>query len=235
MPDGLTIYYASTGNESIGGYDIFVSRYNLSNDTYLTPNQLGMPFNSIYNDYMLVIDEENEIGYFATDRFQPEDKVVVYTFIPNEEVTPIESEDEQMLINRAKITSIKDTWIQGENYHAYMGKIKSNIEKEKQKIKKDFVFPINDNIVYYSLNDFDSDAAKKSFLQAKALLEKITALENQLDAQRQEYAHGNANKKQTMKSSILANEKQLEDLQIACKKAMIETRNLEIKYLRTKN
>jgi hypothetical protein len=234
MPDGLTIYYASTGNGSIGGYDIFVSRYNLTNDTYLAPNQFGMPFNSIYNDYMMAVDEVNEIGYFATDRFQPEDKVVIYTFIPNNEYTSVESEDEQELIGRALITSIQDTWVQGKDYQAYLNTIKSSIENERQKIQKDFTFVINDNIVYYALTDFDSDAAKNAFLQSQAIRDKIMVLENQLDIHRQNYAKGDASKKQSLKEPILANEKQLENWYEEYEKAIRNTRNLEIKYLRQK-
>jgi hypothetical protein len=234
MPDGLTIYFASTGNESIGGYDLYISRYNLNNDTYLAPNQMGMPFNSIYNDYMMAVDEENGIGYFASDRFQPADKVVVYTFIPGEEFTPLESDDEQFLIDRAKITSIQDTWIPGKDYHTYLNNLKSVVGQKTQKVKKDFTFVINDNIIYYSMNDFDSDAAKKSFLNVKNLQEKTAVLEDQLDGQRREYAKGNASKKQSLKQSILTTEKQLEDLQKACKKAVTDTRNLEIQYLRQK-
>ena len=49
MADGVTIYYASDG-EGLGGYDIFVTRYNTNTDTYLVPENVGMPFNSPYND-----------------------------------------------------------------------------------------------------------------------------------------------------------------------------------------
>ncbi|MDR0798596.1 MAG: hypothetical protein LBN18_02400, partial [Dysgonamonadaceae bacterium] len=82
--DGVTIYYASDGHGSIGGYDLFMTRYNSNNDTYLAPAQMGMPFNSPANDYLMVVDENLGIGYFASDRFQKEDQVAVYTFIPNE-------------------------------------------------------------------------------------------------------------------------------------------------------
>ena len=75
MADGITTYFASTGDNSMGGYDIFVTRYNSSSDTYLTPENAGMPFNSPFNDYMLVIDELNNLGWFASDRYQPEDRV----------------------------------------------------------------------------------------------------------------------------------------------------------------
>ena len=235
MPDGLTIYYASTGNGSIGGYDLFVSRYNLNNDTYLTSNQMGMPFNSIYNDYMLVIDEVNGIGYFVSDRFQPEDKVVVYTFIPNDEFTPLENKEDQELVERAKITSIRDTWLQNIDYQAQLRKIKADIEKEKNKVKKDFTFVINDNIVYYSLADFDSDAAKSSFIQSNKLKEKIQSLENLLDTQRKSFAEGTKAQKQSLRSQILTNERQLETMYQTYKNLLIETRNTEVKYLRNKN
>ena len=235
MPDGLTIYYASNGNGSIGGYDLFISRYNLNNDTYFAPNQMGMPFNSIYNDYMLVIDEVNEIGYFASDRFQPDNKVVVYTFIPNDRITPIESNDEQELRNRAKITSIRDSWLPNVNYLSKLDKIKTDIEKERNKVTKDFTFVINDNIVYYTLADFESDAAKNLFLQSKNMEESISNLEEQLENQRKEFAQAGNAKKQTLKSSIITNEQNLETMYQAYKKLLVETRNSEIKYLRTKN
>ena len=234
MPDGLTIYYASTGNGSIGGYDLFVSRYNLNNDTYLAPNQMGMPFNSLYNDYMLVIDEVNNIGYFASDRFQPEDKVVIYTFIPNNEFKSLDNKDEQVLIDRAKITSIRDTWLPNVDYQSKLRKIKADISKEQYKVKKDFTFVINDSIVYYTLADFESDAAKKSYLKSKDMEETIKKIENQLDSQRKTFAEGTNAQKQSLRSPILSNERQIESLYQTYYKTLIDTRNTEIKYLRTK-
>lgn len=77
---GLTLFFATNSDISIGGYDIVVSRRNTNNDEFQAPVNLGMPFNSIYNDYMMVIDKVNNIGWFVTDRFQPADQVVVYQF-----------------------------------------------------------------------------------------------------------------------------------------------------------
>ena len=56
LSDGVTLYFSSTGDESLGGYDIFVTRYNLNSGTYLTAENVGMPFNSPFNDYLLAID-----------------------------------------------------------------------------------------------------------------------------------------------------------------------------------
>ncbi|MDR0371517.1 MAG: hypothetical protein LBH80_06670, partial [Prevotellaceae bacterium] len=84
MLDGVTLYFASDNEEnSLGGYDIFITRFMNSANDYLAPENIGMPFNSIYNDYMLVIDELEGKGWFASDRFQPENKVMIYIFKPN--------------------------------------------------------------------------------------------------------------------------------------------------------
>jgi hypothetical protein len=233
MPDGLTVYYASTGNGSIGGYDLFVSRYNTDNGAYLTPNHLGMPFNSTANDYMMAVDELAGVGYFATDRFQPEDRVTVYTFIPNDEPVFVESEDFEVLSARAKISSFRDTWPQGANYQDFLQKIKQTAQNRQQETTKDFTFIINGNAVYHTLSDFHDDGAKQAFLRAQALQEQIAALENQLDAQRKDYAESSDSRKQALKSPILENESRLEALEEECGEMVLEARNREIK-LKTK-
>ena len=232
LPDGVTIYYASTGNGSIGGYDLFVTRYNSNNDTYLTPSQMGMPFNSIANDYMMVIDEHNEIGYFTTDRFQPDDKVIVYTFIFNEEVKPIESEDEKELVNRARINSIRDTWKENVDYASILSEVRKSIFEEQNKKQKDFFFVINDNIIYYTLADFENEAAKQIFQKSREVENSINELEDDLDALRQDYSNGNASLKQSLKSNILSKEDILFSLKEQNRKRVLDARNLEIKHLR---
>ncbi len=68
LTDGITIYYASDGDKWIGGYDIFRHPLQYEYDTYLMPENVGMPFNWPYNDYMFVIDEFNNLGRLASDR-----------------------------------------------------------------------------------------------------------------------------------------------------------------------
>ncbi len=233
LSDGVTIYYASTGQGSIGGYDIFVTRYNSSSDSYFKPEQLGMPFNSPYNDYMMAIDEYNNIGYFATDRFQPDDKVIIYTFLPNPEKISIESKDENYIRNRAKITSIKDSQKKGVNYKSKLSQIKEELQKSAEEEKKEFEFVINDNIVYYKLDDFSSHAAKQFFIQYQDLSKQLLILENQLEDKRKTYIEGNQVKKKSMTNSILSDEKKLQELTKQCNDLAIKVRNMEIKYLKS--
>jgi hypothetical protein len=232
LQDGLTVYYASTGNGSIGGYDLFITRYNSNNDTYLTPSQMGMPFNSIANDYLMVIDENNNIAYFATDRFQEEDKVIIYTFIPNEKITPIESENKDELISRSKITSIRDTWKTDVDYAAYIKDVKANILNEQNKVKRDFFFVINDNIIYYTVDDFKNAAAKQVFLKTQELEKQLKTQEKDLDDLRNNYMKGDAQYRKSVQATILYRENHLPELWEEYNKTVMHARNLEIRYLR---
>lgn len=80
MADGTTLYFAADGEESLGNLDIFISRRD--EDGFLQPSNIGMPYNSPYNDYLYAIDEQNGIGWWVTDRNGVPDMVTVYTFIP---------------------------------------------------------------------------------------------------------------------------------------------------------
>ncbi len=107
MPDGQTFYFANNGENSIGGYDIFLSRRQ-SDGEILDPQNIGMPYNSPYDDYMLVIDETAGLGWWATDRNRIPGKVTIYVFVPNS--TRINySPDDENLASYALITDIAAT------------------------------------------------------------------------------------------------------------------------------
>ena len=233
LSDGVTVYYASTGQGSIGGYDLFITRYNSASNTYFKPEQLGMPFNSPYNDYMLALDEYNGIGYFATDRFQREGKVVVYTFVPNEEKTTIETEDKSYLISRAKITSIRQSQKKEMDYAARLKQIKSEQQKKQEEISREFEFVINDNIIYYKLDDFKSHAARQLFIQYQSLRNQLDLLNRQLDDKRKVYKEGNTAKKTSLSKSILSDEKKSEEMTIQSNESAVKIRNTEIKHLKS--
>ncbi len=82
MSDGQTLYFATRGEGSLGGYDIFMTRRDTDGE-YMQPQNIGMPYNSPYDDYMLAIDEITGLGWWATDRNSPGDTVTVYVFRPS--------------------------------------------------------------------------------------------------------------------------------------------------------
>ncbi|MDR1645650.1 MAG: tetratricopeptide repeat protein [Tannerellaceae bacterium] len=230
LTDGITIYFASEGNGSIGGYDLFVTRYNTHSDTYLAPEQLGMPYNSFANDYMMVMDETKGLGWFASDRNQPEDKVCVYLFIPDEQRSRIEGNDMEMKRARALITSIADTWKPGSNYTELILLAHAAIPSEKKEIRKDFEFVINNNTIYYAWEDFKSPEARDFYEKRISLGKQIEDLGNRLDELRTAYAQGNRARKEQLKPTILQAEEQLYTLLLQPLSLEKRARNAEINY-----
>src|SRR5690554_3306471 len=234
MSDGLTIYFASTGHQSYGGYDIYVTRYNLANESYLTPNRLNMPFNSTFNDYLMVIDEEKGVGWFTSDRFQPADSVCVYTFIPNQRVTLVEavemeSEEEEMkyMAQRAMIASIAESWKENSDYTSLRLSAQQKPVQEQQ-VQGDFEFVINDGATYRMLSDFKNAQARSIFSQAQGLKNQLNTLRETLAEQRERFAAGDSGNS-ALRSSILQLEEQEATLHKEIERLEIQVCNQEIR------
>ena len=227
LTDGTTIYYASNNSESIGGYDLFVTRYSINTDSYLTPEQLGMPYNSIYNDYMMVIDEDKDLGWFVSDRYQPENKVCIYLFIPDEARTRIEDDDFELKRAMATLQSIKKTWMPEVDY-SDMVKLAYTGASEDNAPNRDFEFVINDKIIYYTLEEFDNSNAKSLYEKVISIKKEIKETEEQLEALRLSYSKGYKD----VSARILELEENLYNLQLQPDDLEKKARNAEIIYLR---
>ena len=191
LTDGITMYYAAECEESIGGYDIFMTRYDADNGQFLAPENIGMPFNSPANDYLLVIDEYQQLGWFVTDRNQPADTVCLYTFIPTE-TRRIYNENElgaKKLASFARISSIKDTWKDMNAVNAAKKRLAEARQGKKNETKnRDFTFVINDYKTCYTISDFKDPLAQQ---KAKIWLEtqkEYEAKSKELNSLRARYA-----------------------------------------------
>lgn len=80
MADGVTLYFSSEGHGSIGGYDLFMTRYNSETFDYSEPQNIGMPFNTLGNEYLMMADDITGHGLWATDWRQTGDTVMVYVY-----------------------------------------------------------------------------------------------------------------------------------------------------------
>ena len=237
LTDGVTIYYAADGENSIGGYDIFVTRYNTNTNTYLTPENMGMPFNSPYNDYMFVIDEFNNLGWFASDRYQPEGKVCIYVFIPNpsKRVYNYEAMDKQKAIRLAQIHSLKDTWVDQNAVSEAQQRLQTAInEKPQVEQTYDFEFVIDDHTTYHQWSDFKSPQAKELFSKYRQQEKDFRQQLDKLEEQRSLYSRANENDKAKLTPAILDLEKRVRSLSDEVKRAAIEVRNTEKQTLKPK-
>lgn len=108
--DGTTLYYCANGDNTVGGYDIFIATRDPQTGEYLQPVNAGIPFNSAADEYVMAIDEENGVGWWATDRhYLPDGMITLYVYILPEERMNLEaSADEKR--NRARLDDIRLTW-----------------------------------------------------------------------------------------------------------------------------
>ena len=224
LTDGLTFYFAGKGEESIGGYDIFLTRYDSRSGSFLKPENIGMPFNSEANDYMYAIDEANRIGYFASDRRQPEGKVCIYIFVPQETRKTYDNSKftEEQIRNFADIASIADTWGDGAERKAALDRIKTRYAAQS----------VPGQLV--STGDAASAVEFKS-KEAKTLYQKLLKEQNsldivnsRLDQLRQKYHKASASERSKMKSEILQLEDEALKLYASVKQLDKATRNAEI-------
>lgn len=231
MGDGTTLYFASDNEDALGGYDIFITRYDSEDNEYLKPSNVGMPFNSTANDYMMAIDEYNNLGWFATDRNQPEDSVCIYVFIPNESKRTYnyENTELQTMIDVAQLRSIRTTWEDMEEVEEAQKRLADAlVVKDEQGPKKSFTFIINDMLTYHALEDFRSPDARKLYVKLTAQQKELESMEAELEKMRDQYAHGNAQIKQKLTPSILKMENKIPALRAENEQLTTEVRNLEI-------
>ena len=221
LTDGVTFYFAGKGQESIGGYDIFMTRYDSRSGSFLKPENIGMPFNSEANDYMYAIDEINNIGYFASDRRQPEGKVCIYIFVPSATRKTYDNSifSEEQIRNFADIASIADTWGDGAERNAALDRIKAKYAATGKQAD-------NDNTV--SAVVFKSKEAKALYQKLLKQQNELNVLNSRLSQLRHKYHSANASERSKMKSEILKLEDQALQLNASVKQLDKATRNAEI-------
>lgn len=76
-PDGKSLYFASKGHNSMGGYDIFKSVYDEGSNSWSAPVNLEFPINSPDDDYLFVTDSLQQTAFFSTGRQSPPGKIDV--------------------------------------------------------------------------------------------------------------------------------------------------------------
>jgi hypothetical protein len=224
LTDGLTFYFAGKGEESIGGYDIFMTRYDSRSGSFLKPENIGMPFNSEANDYMYAIDEANRIGYFVSDRRQPEGKVCIYIFIPSDTRKTYDNSKytEEQIRNFADIACIADTWGDGAERKAALDRIKSKYAAH------DVPGQLVSTGDAASAVEFHSKEAKTLYQKLLKEQNALDIVNSNLDLLRQKYHKANTNERSRMKSEILRLEEQALQLNASVKQLDKATRNAEI-------
>ena len=234
LSDGVTIYFANNNSSGLGGYDLYITRYNSDTDRYYMAENLGMPFNSPANDYMMVIDEVNNLGWFATDRNQPEGMVCIYTFIPTEtkEYYNYKEDDFETIRQAAQIQSIAATQTDEQAVRkAQQALFRLSLEAQTEDKKNDFTFVIDDFTDYHSLDNFKSAEARQLYTTWIAKQEELKKLGQELEDKRERYTHSSSNERKSMTDELLRMEQAYERLETEVMGMPKAIRNMEIKHI----
>lgn len=235
MPDGTTLYFAAEGEESIGGYDIFMTIYDTAEGHFLKPENIGMPFNSTANDYLFVIDEYNQLGFFASDRHQPDSLVCVYTFIPAEKYQTYDESryTPEQIASFARIDSISMTWDNKKVRQEAVKRLKQ-VKKTKNTVVGDFDFVINDYLTYHVLRDFKAADNQGRYQELVKLRQHYDTIIMALEKARKYYPKTKGNERETLAREIHENEQTQHQLYLAIQQQEKAIRQAENTYLNKK-
>lgn len=219
LNDGVTLYYSSDGEGSMGGYDLFVATKDPASGEFRQPIGLGYPFNSPFNEYMMAIDEDNGIGWWVTDRNRLDGKVSVYIFKTNDVRKNYVTDEEDDIVSLARVDDISVTQNPDTDYAKILKGIDERSRGTKQARSSDFIFPMPGGRVARRLSDFSDAGAKRGmqqYLQAEGEYEQ---LEGKLTQLRKKY-HSTDRKKGSstaLSHQILELEKKRDELKESLK------------------
>ena len=173
MADGVTVYFAADGPASLGGLDIFMARRNA--DGFLQPTNVGMPYNSPADDYMMVIDEAAGLGWWATNRNAAEGEVTIYIFAPSEMRVNYPA-DTEGLADIAMMRTVEFPADRGERLAVLRDLMPARAETDE------FRFALPDGSVATCLTDFNN-------AEARDMMEDYLAAEKDLKSAMTILAH----------------------------------------------
>ena len=231
MPDATTLFFSAKGHNSIGGFDIYTTRLDVDNGGFYIPDNYGLPYNSTANDYFLAIDERNNLGWLVSDRYQPEDKVCIYIFVPNKNRVKLAQEgfDNNTIKKLAQLNSIQDTWNFGNKQEAMRNLERLRTQRNvENKGRESVLFIVNDKIKYTSLSQFKSNKSKQLFAKLEDNKQLVAKQKTELENLRIQYKQANKAKQSSLKQDILFIEKQLMKYQLEQKGLERNIRELEL-------
>lgn len=196
--DGVTLYFACDSMPGLGGLDIYKTRFNSEEGEFYQPERLGMPFNSLFDDYMLAIDETHQVGWWATDRKQDPDNVTIYLFQLEDNPRYVQEPSP----SRARIDNVSETWRDPAGYAGLVADIMNAPQSPVKEAPKLHIV-INDHKVYTSKDQFTRPGARAAYEESVNLQRQISSVKSQLEVLRREFNRATGAKRKQYRPQIL--------------------------------
>ena len=203
--DGKVLYFASDGLYGMGGYDLYAATWDEQTHAWGTPVNLGFPFSSPGDDFLLMDTEDGKYTLFASNRDCSKDSVYVYVleYEKVRERNPIRSHDE--LVRIAALRPVDDP-TRIDNGSATAGGATENANTR----------------LYMRKND-----------EARALRDSIYRREKAVDALRLSLSQAREDEKADITARIREGEAALLPLRERLEEAELEIRLVEQSFLRS--
>lgn len=225
--DGTTLYFSSPSEESMGGYDLFVAMRDPQTGEYLAPRNLGMPFNSPFDDIMVAIDEENGLAWLVSDRDPYEGRVTVYLYLFEESRTNHDPDSDE-IIKHARLTADADYLPEDNEVRRSKLQAIENMSAVCRQRRRDFRISIPGRRTYEIVENFTSPQAR---ISAGRYLSELNALKKDhetLSQLRSDYRDAKTNKNLSKMQLLETRILQLEDAVAERTKQLKEARNQTI-------
>ena len=151
--DGRKLYFSSKGLFGMGGFDIFVSEWDESSNTWGEPENLGFPYSSPYDDMLFCSTPDGNFSLFASNRSCAQDSMTIYLLkFDNTPVkSPVASIEEARRIAALKPagsgkvldeTDVQDASVFDESFRQYYtlvtryGAVKDSIRMVQQELSR---------------------------------------------------------------------------------------------------
>lgn len=165
MTDGTTLYFSSDRAGGMGGFDIYRATYDPEAGSFGQPVNMGVPFNSAFDDYLFVGDEYRKRAWFASNRHTSADSVMVYEIVWDESVIRNFAQTTEDIKRAAQLE------INPELAHL-RNSVRTTAGEElpdRHSVindRKMFEFAINDTLTYTDWRHFNSPEAKATYHKA---------------------------------------------------------------------
>lgn len=175
--DSETLYFTSKGHPGLGGYDIFLSKF--ENGKWLEPKNIGYPINSKDDDLALFVSLDGKTAYFSSNKLRGNGGWDMYGFELYEEARPdkvsllkgslLDKNNNPVTNAKIELKNLKTQEVQEVKVDQYSGEYVAVVKREEDMImtvkKKGSAF----NSQYIAKEDDGMDGVVKVDLEVKPI------------------------------------------------------------------
>ena len=201
--DGRTLYFASEGLYGVGGYDIYMSEWSDEDNDWSMPVNMGFPYSSPADDFLLVNTDDGRYTFFASNRECGSDSVWVYVL-----------EFDSMPVRKA----VEDPW--------------QLRELSLLDPSSDFSIPEQTEVSADIPESVDTRRYMDKMVEVRALRDSLSNYGSLLENERNAFALSNDYAERTrLTDVILRREARIPQLQDSLDRATSELQKIEMEFL----